>query len=457
MDDQEAFLWTRQEAAEAALLGILEGFYRENRAIATLQEDLKQVASTRLFDWVDHFAIPDMPKNAADLESSGFIQESSFFGYRVMSHPGAQLPKVLLIEGKGAVGVAVSVESIADFLMVRGISLPIEGCPYSSYRRCRFSEENGVTLWVVERRGSATFDPTYPGEGYLEAYWGAKEKWQCRPRALEDEDEAMNQTLLIAKEICNELGPDLAAALILSCEREYWQSRNRAAQLQKGRQDRLGMGWANHDHHTFRSSRRHFPALVLLFEMLGFRCRERFYAGEGSGWGAQVMENPRAKLVLFLDLDLMKDEVAVDFAHQALPEASRLRTVGLWCALHGDSILRAGMHHLEAQFLFDELRNELAKEGIGMMEPFSDFSYLKQAFTEAEMWPVAPERVQRLLDKELIHKKQADDFLVNGAVGSHLENLQRRDGFKGFNQKNVNYIIMRTDPRFASPSDNIGA
>jgi hypothetical protein len=37
--------------------------------------------------------------------------------------------------------------------------------------------------------------------------------------------------------------------------------------------------------------------------------------------------------------------------------------------------------------------------------------------------------------------------LEEGAVGSHLENLQRRGGFKGFNQKSVSVIIEATDPR----------
>ncbi|HAF03215.1 MAG TPA: hypothetical protein DIT76_05750 [Spartobacteria bacterium] len=34
-----------------------------------------------------------------------------------------------------------------------------------------------------------------------------------------------------------------------------------------------------------------------------------------------------------------------------------------------------------------------------------------------------------------------------GAIGSHLENLQRKGGFKGFNQKSVSVIISATDPR----------
>jgi hypothetical protein len=105
------------------------------------------------------------------------------------------------------------------------------------------------------------------------------------------------------------------------------------------------------------------------------------------------------------------------------------------------------MHHLEARFDFSLLRDQLATEGITTMNPFSDFPFLKQAFTEAERWPVAPERVKALLSEKLITENQADGFIKNGAVGSHLENLQRKGGFKGFNQKSVSVIIEATDPR----------
>ena len=37
-----------------------------------------------------------------------------------------------------------------------------------------------------------------------------------------------------------------------------------------------------------------------------------------------------------------------------------------------------------------------------------------------------------------------------GAVGSHLENLERHDGYKGFNQHGVSDIIKRTDARLTT-------
>jgi hypothetical protein len=52
-----------------------------------------------------------------------------------------------------------------------------------------------------------------------------------------------------------------------------------------------------------------------------------------------------------------------------------------------------------------------------------------------------------MLARGLITPEQADFFLRSGAVGSHLENLQRKGGFKGFNQKSVSVIIEATDPR----------
>lgn len=437
MSDQAAFVWERCEAAENLLVQWLESFCEASDSLARLSLELEQGTSSRLFDWIDHFIVPQRKDVEAALIERGFIwQEEGCW-----LHPGAQLPRVVW----GEVGVAVSVDSIPHFLMVRRLSRPIEGASYSPFRRALICTEEDVSLWVVERRGTLSVEPTQAND--CERYIHFEERWLSRPRDGAPDEELLEEAIDLAKEMVEVLGRDRSASLVCACERSYWESRNRAGQAQKGRQDAIGMGWANHDHHTFRSSRGLFPRLVHLFELLGFSCRERFYAGEEAGWGAQVMENRNARLVLFLDLDLSPEEIAIDFAHKELPELGHLGTIGLWCALHGDSILQSGMHHLEAQFLFDRLKEDLAYEGFEMMAPFSDFTYLRQAFTEGERWPVAPERLEWLLEEGLISEEQAESFAREGAIGSHLENLQRREGFKGFNQKNVSYIIKKTDPR----------
>lgn len=447
MEINAAFQWKCYPNAEVFISSLLDRAIQANPAIALLAHDLEKHTSTRLFDWVDHIGV-NKTDELHPLKDCGFISEIITPTYEVFHHPGAQLPRLVVYnQNKKSMEIAISVDSIADFLMVRGLSATIKGSFFGGYRHCCVSTLNKASLLIIERRGTRTLEPTNEDQNFLKEYFIAKEKWKSRPRDLLDEDEAILKALSLTKEIVATLGVDPAACLILECEREYWQARNTAAQVQKNRQDRLGMGWANHDHHTFRSSRRHFVHLVRLFETLGFYCRERFYAGKEAGWGAQVMENPHCRLVLFLDVDLHEDDLVIDFAHQPLPELDSLGTIGLWCALHGDSILKAGMHHLEAQFLFEELIKDLSTLGVSMMSPFSSFPYLKQAFTHGEIWPVESFKVEALLNSKKITQEEAHKFLAYGAVGSHLENLQRREGYKGFNQKNVSFIIKKTDPR----------
>ena len=152
---------------------------------------------------------------------------------------------------------------------------------------------------------------------------------------------------------------------------------------------------------------------------------------------------------MFADVDLSTEEIAGDFAHQGLAARHDLGTVGLWCALHGESFLQAGMHHLECTFDFVAARNQLRALGVESMAPFTDFDYLRQAFTVGEIWPVEPNRLSDLLNSGAISQEQADRFRANGAIGSHLEILQRNAGYKGFNQTDISKIILETNPRTA--------
>ena len=88
----------------------------------------------------------------------------------------------------------------------------------------------------------------------------------------------MEHTLALARALASQVGRDLAAAAAFTAERAYWIQRNQAGSIQKTYQDSLGLGWANQDHHTFRSSREAFPYLIQILQALGFELRERFYA-----------------------------------------------------------------------------------------------------------------------------------------------------------------------------------
>jgi hypothetical protein len=186
--------------------------------------------------------------------------------------------------------------------------------------------------------------------------------------------------------------------------------------------------------------------LMKILLTFGFKKRERYYAGTEAGWGAQIMEQPEARLIIFADVDLNPDDASVDFTVTKLPELDRPGTVGLWCGLHGESILEAGMHHLEAKFNFEGLRDTLKSAGVNFMNPFSDFPHLRQAFSEGEWWPVPIERLDALLASGKLSPDAYNRIRDQGAVGSHMENLQRRNGFKGFNQRGVSQIIREVNP-----------
>ena len=443
------FDWPLAFDGEKLIREHLDAFLARNSFAARLAARMHAETGTDFFEWVDYLVLS--PDEETALVKTGFIADRTIEtpnGEVVLEHPQATLPRVVLRASEvNPSVVAIKPEFVADFIAAHNLYAEPEGEPRSRYRRVLVAEENGARLEAVERRAYRGFVPAALERGELEAIVKAGELFRTRPRHFADDAEGFviaNQRL---RRAIKTVGRDVACHLFFETERAYWENRNRAARLQKFRQDALGLGWGNHDHHTFRSSRAHFVDLIEFLTILGFEKRERFYAGAEAGWGAQISEQAVTGIVIFADVDLMPEEMTIDFSACKLPPAPRLGTVGLWTGLHGESFLAAGMHHLEARFDFDSLRDQLQKQGVNLMKPFSNFEFLRQAFTEGERWPVDRKRTERLTSAGLITREQCEVFIRDGAIGSHLENLQRHGGFKGFNQKAVSVIIAATDPR----------
>jgi len=433
-DALHAFQWSRQPEAEAFIHAIVRDFLGHCAVAAALARRMTAETGTRFNDWVDSVSVPLDAHAPQRLVAAGFLEEAPEAGGRVFWHPGGVFPRVGLSAETG-VRVALKVDSVADFLAANQVETEIEGLPNSPLRRATIARGQGVHLNVVERRGATGF--LLAAADATRSVRAAEhlERFRRRRRDFETDGQGFENATVLARAAIADLGTDQTCALFFAAEREFWQRRNRAAQVQKARQDRLGLGWGNHDHHTYRSSRACFKDLIAFHEKLGLVCRERFYAGREAGWGAQVMENPRAGIITFNDVDLSPEELVEDFAHQPLAPRDTLGTVGLWCALHGEAFLQAGMHHLECQFDFAALKEQLENEHcIAVMKPFTDYPYLRQAFTQGERWPVAEARIARLLVARLITPEQAEQFRTQGAIGSYLENLERNEGYKGFNQ-----------------------
>lgn len=450
MNAEQRFDWPVCHEAEDFLLERMDDFLSRHSFARELACRMRDETGTLLIDWTDHLVLGS--DAADDLRSLGFVPDTAaetHSGQQAWHHPEAMLPRVILDPASSPRldELAIHVESIVEFMAVHGITASVDGDPLSRYRRVLAGQEGDVRFFVVERRGYRGYVPAPPDPAAALTLLKAAELWQTRNRRHDDIATGFADALALIDRLIAMVGRDLTCHVVFDGERRFWQRRNRAARIQKARQDRLGLGWANHDHHTFRSSREGFVPLMNVMERLGFERRERYYAGEQAGWGAQIMEQPVEGIVVFCDLDLLPQDVKTDFSRQPLPPSPKLGTVGLWVGLHGESFLDAGMHHLECRFDHALLREQLAGEGIGTMKPFSDFPFLKQAFTEGERWQVRPERAKRLLDEGRIDDAQYRTFLAEGAIGSHLENLQRKGGFKGFNQQSVSAIIAATDPR----------
>lgn len=435
------FDWKLHPDAEALVDRIVADAMAKSPRFAGLAAELGPRTSTRIQDWLDTVGGPVL---ADELTDVGYVENDG-----VWRHPGAQLPAVVVGEHYR---IDLRVDDAVAFAHAQRSTRPVQGSPRSGYRRVAVQDENDVEVGGVERRSWSAgvtpqqFTPEQTGD--------AAQAWRVlaeRPRALAGA-EGVEAQIPFAQRAVALAGADLAAAYFLELEREYWQRSNTAGALQRARQDRLGLGWGNNDHHTFRSSRPAFNGLICFLQALGFDRRERFYAGEEAGWGAQVLEHPGSGGVIFADVDLAPDEVALDFARVQLPTGETYGTVGMWCALHGESLLTAGMHHLEGQFDFDGLRYQLAERGLASMDPFSDFPHLRQAFTEAELWTVPRERLAPLVAAGHLSPERAEELATVGGPGSHLENLARRGGFKGFNQHNVSVTMKATHPRDYRPS-----
>jgi hypothetical protein len=445
-----SYQWTQQPAAGQLVKELADALQAALPPARALAQRMQSETGTRFTDWIDHIIVPPSDAIRRRLAEAGFTVEPRGGAPDCYVNRGGVFPDVLLVEGARGISVALKVESVADVAAALGIDRGIDGAPLAVYRKLIIASAEAGELLAVERHGYNGFvvSDANPKLGTMRLHH--LERFRTRRREFEDESEGFTHARMLIEAAVADLGRDITCDLFFAAEREFWQRRNEAAQIQKARQDRLGLGWGNHDHHTYRSSREHFAALVAVWELLGLECRERFYAGKEAGWGAQVMEQPVTRIITFNDVDLSPQELIGDFSHLGLPpreRGERLGTVGLWCALHGDSFLQAGMHHLEAQFDFDALRDQLEAQGVKTMKPFTNFAFLRQAFTEGQRWTVREPRLRRLLERGQLTPEQADEFRANGAIGSHLENLERNDGYKGFNQKGVSEIIAATDPR----------
>ena len=322
----DRFDWPLAYATEAFLRRQIEAFLTKNSAARWLAEKMRAETGTDFYEWVDHVTLH--PDFEAELSSLGLIEEHvpAPAGWRVFYHPRAMMPRVVLASGgrrNGApVTLAIRPESIVDFASRNGLDPALAGRYGARLRQIEISNENTFSFRAIDRLACRGFTIEDPSSEFVSSLLHVRELWRTRQRRFIDDADGVAHAFELQSDAIRLVGRDVACELFFAEERAYWESRNTAARIQKRRQDALGLGWGNHDHHTFRCSRSFFADVVRFLLNFGFEKRERYYAGAEAGWGAQICEHAATGITVFADVDLMPDETAVDFSVEPLSPAA---------------------------------------------------------------------------------------------------------------------------------------
>jgi hypothetical protein len=430
--------WTPQPAAERFFGTILDEALKANPAVAAFAERLLATTAVRLRDIVDHVTLRDTTRFQM-LSANGWRDR----GDGVLVNPLGEFPEVLT----GSANVVwLRVEHVRHFLRTLGLDAPIEGDVHGPLQRS-LCFPGTVSFGVLSRQGYPGFDVPRLAEPTIRLARLHHQQLLARRRQFDTVEQGLTNTETLVDSAVRDLGKHWACALWLDAERAYWMTRCPTGRRQKELQDAAGIGWANIDHHTYDGSRRHYRHTIRILEKLGYELREMLYAGELAGWGSQVLEQPVLKSTIFADVDLAPHEIDVDFAHERLPDLDRHRRAGLVSQLHGESILEAGLNHVAGRYDQLRFRTLAAAQGVRTMPPFSTFPFLYQELTEGDIAAVPLDRIASLEAGGHLGAAEAEHIRLNGFIAAHLENIERNDGYKGFNRPGIDGVLRALDPR----------
>ncbi len=436
--------WTPQPAAERALNMVLRDLLKRLPELDRWRQAVLDGCGVRLRDIIDHLRLP---REAAEgLAANGWRHDPAIAGGEVWVNAAGWFPDVVI--GEGPAEIWFRVESADAFARANGITNVVEGREHGPVRRVGAFAAPGALAGAIARNGHVGYDwePAIT-DAQLRAARVHAQAFRARRRQFDGGPPGLAHTEALVDAAVADLGQHWACDIWLAAERDYWMLRSPAGRLQKARQDVFGLGWNNIDHHTYDGSRAHFAGTIRILEKLGYELREMLYAGDMAGWGSQVLEQPVLRSTIFADVDLAPNELDIDFAHAPLPPLPKLRRAGILSVLHGESILECGLNHVAALYDQRALRGQLEREGLRMMNPFSNFPFLYQELTTGDWAAVDPARVDALEASGDLTAAEAEDIRLNGYIATHLENIERNDGYKGFNKPGIDGVLRALDPR----------
>ncbi|MGK0219959.1 MAG: hypothetical protein ACI9HE_003466 [Planctomycetota bacterium] len=377
-----------RSTARAAFQAQLEAFRRALPQLDELKYLLEARTGTCLLDWVDALHLVTEPQRRQSWIDLGWKAEDSLSSQEVLRFPKDALPPIVLVRDLEA-RLDLRVDDIESFLAsykdLRGRrpSCKIEGQPGSGLRRAHLAGHGIRSLAMVQRRGYAGFTVgahTGDLDPELRAQW--THTLRARQRVYASDRHGLTALGSLLTEAREALGVPQAADLFLHLEREYWQASNRAGSVQAARQVTLGLGWGNAHKHVYRCSIEHLEASLRIFTELGFERDE-----QASGSSFHELVHPRSRLRVVCEADPKSTSQA------------GIGPFGRWTALHGESLLRSGLHRLHAS----QHRGRASDPAV-----------------DSERWKVDPLRLRLQVERGLISDEDAQQITQQGARGSLL-------------------------------------
>jgi hypothetical protein len=161
-----------------------------------------------------------------------------------------------------------------------------------------------------------------------------------------------------------------------------------------------------------------------LLESLGYSLAEALrWPG---GVGAHVFVNAsQAMHPILVEVDIEPFERLVSPPWQPLSPPTWRRRVGLWCALHGESLLEGGVCRLAAHYAIDALRLRLQRATVGPLGLVQVESGLAQFCAAGSRRPVNPSKVDLLEKEGFLSEEGAERIRLGGLVAAHLQCIER--------------------------------
>jgi len=412
LDCAKAAAYVHSALAEALL---------KTPAAQRFHERLLELCAVRLIDILDHLVSPG--------EDAAFVDA----GWRLIApglwrHPSGGFPDIIA----GAEPcIAFRVEFIDAFVKATGLEAAVEGARHGRFRRATAFVGAGVRFVAVERRGWAGYDDANSSERKLRRAQLHQQIFRSRRRQFRDVEGGFSHTERLVDAAVADLGAPWACDLFMRAEREFWASRCDAGQVQSRRQMHAGVGWSNFDHGACCSSREHVHAAARILAKLGCKDQETLSRDDGVAAMAFTMSPARGPALL-LEVDLAAHEDAFNDDGPSLSPLTWHRRAGLWCALHGESLLEGGLARVAGRYDQALLRRHLAHNGIETISVPEGDARLRQELAPGGLLAVSPIRVNHLERAGYLSRTRGDHLRLNGAVATHLQSVHRAGGCQAF-------------------------